>query len=151
MRRLQWLELDLHVLSTMGGWIEMLEKSGPTGRNHFDMPPSSERTAPATANLALLGTIPRELNEMLAYLRTEEQAEAFSDITPYKVVHSPIGNYAVFLCKLGDRRLRIHWFYEFEVPRIRLETGWSPYGQERIMGQPWAGPLFKGQDQLGGG
>ena len=78
------------------------------------------------------------------------QAEAFTDITPYKLVHSPMGNYAVFLCILGDRRLRIHWFYEFEVPRIRLETGWRQYGQERIMGQPWSQPLFERQDRLGG-
>mgnify|MGYP000349684748 CR=1 FL=1 len=35
----------------------------------------------------------------LAYLRAEEQADAFEDLTPYKVVHSPIGSYAVFLCR----------------------------------------------------
>ena len=79
----------------------------------------------------------------LAHPRAEEQAEAFSDITPHKVVHSPIGNYAVFLCKLGDCRLRIHWFCEFEVPRICLETGWSQCGQERIVGQSWSQPCSR--------
>jgi hypothetical protein len=44
----------------------------------------------------------------------------------------------------------LHWFYEFEIPRIRLETGWRAYGQERIMGQAWSAPLFEGQDRLGG-
>jgi hypothetical protein len=90
------------------------------------------------------------LDDLLAYLHAEERAEAFKDITPYKVVHAPMGSYAVFLCRLGERRLRIHWFYEFELPRIRLEDGWATYGRERIMGQPWAQPLFEGQDRLGG-
>lgn len=90
------------------------------------------------------------LDDLMTYLRTEEQADAFREITPYKVVHSPLGSYAVFLCYLGERRLQIHWFYEFEAPRIRLEVGWHPYGRERIMGQAWSQPLFEGQDRLGG-
>jgi hypothetical protein len=112
----------------------------------------SSWNAPQQIDLGRIGDNPacEHLDDLLAYLRTEEQAAAFTDITPYRLVHSPIGNYAVFLCKLGDRRLRLHWFYEFEVPRIRLETGWSQYGQERIMGQPWSGPLFEAQDRLGG-
>ena len=49
-----------------------------------------------------------------------------------------------------DTMLRTHWFYKFEVPRIRLETGGSPYGQEQIMGQSWSRSLFEGQDKPGG-
>jgi hypothetical protein len=107
--------------------------------------------APEKIALDRIGDNPARahLDDLLNYLRTEEQLEAFSDITPYKTVHSPLGNYAVFLCTLGDRRLRLHWFYEFEMPRLRLEVGWGQYGRERIMGQSWSQPLFKGQDRLG--
>ena len=108
--------------------------------------------APEQIDLKRIGDNPARvhLDDLLAYLRTEEQADAFSNMTPYKIVHAPVGDYAVFLCNLGERRLRIHWFYEFEVPRIRLETGWSQYGQKRIMGQAWSQPLFELQDRLGG-
>jgi hypothetical protein len=107
--------------------------------------------APEEIDLPAIGDNPARahLADLRAYLRTEEQAGAFQDLTPYKVVHSPIGSYAVFLCFLRGRRLRLHWFYEFELPRLRLEAGWRPYGRERILGQPWSAPLFEGQDRLG--
>jgi hypothetical protein len=107
--------------------------------------------APEDIDLNQIGHTPAAayLDDLLDYLRTEEQAEAFEHITPYEVVHAPMGSYAVFLCTVRGKRLRIHWFYEFEVPRIRLEVGWSPYGSERIMGEPWSAPLFSGQDRLG--
>jgi len=108
--------------------------------------------APEQIDLERIGDSPARahLDDLMAYLRTEERAEAFTDITPYKVVASPLGSYAVFLCHLGKRRLRIHWFYEFESPRIRIEVGWCTYGRERIMGQSWSQPLLEGQDRLGG-
>jgi hypothetical protein len=89
------------------------------------------------------------LDDVLAYLRTEEKIDAFEHITPYQVIHAPMGSYAVFLCTVRGKRMRIHWFYGFEVPRIRMEVGWCQYGRERIMGQPWSATLFSGQDRLG--
>ena len=107
--------------------------------------------APEPISLQHIGDNPARahLDDLLAYLRTEEQIGAFSDITPYKVVDSRLGRYAVFLCTFGERRVQIHWFYEFETPRIRLEVGWRSYGRERIMGQRWARPRFEGQDAMG--
>jgi hypothetical protein len=55
-----------------------------------------------------------------------------------------------FLCYVGERRLRIHCFYQFEAQRVGLEAGWYAYGRQRIMGQSWSQPLFEGQDRLGG-
>jgi hypothetical protein len=131
-------------------WSSPVWVHSTCGGSNDGLPPWN---APEQIDLERIGDNParEHLDDLLTYLRTEEQAGAFTDITPYKVVRSPIGNHAVFLCKRDDRRLRIHWLYEFEVPRIRLETGWSQYGQERITGQPWAKPLFEGQDKLGGG
>jgi hypothetical protein len=93
------------------------------------------------------------LPDLLAYLRTEERFEAFQDVLPYKVVNSPMGDYAVFLCHFRAtdgslHRARIHWFYEFELPRIRFEIGWVHYGREQIMYQPWAAPLYSHQIRL---
>ena len=88
------------------------------------------------------------LDDLVRYLETEELASAFTDITPYRTVDASHGKYAVFLCHLRDRRARIHWFYEFEIPRIRLEAGWVHYGRERIFGAPWATPLFADQQKL---
>ena len=82
------------------------------------------------------------LEDLLRYLRTEENIEAFSDLTPLKMVRSPLGRYAVFLGRLHGHRIRIHWFPDFEIPRLRLEAGWVQYGRERIYGAPWAKPVF---------
>lgn len=107
--------------------------------------------APEEIDLAAIGDNPASqyLDDLWRYLRTEENAAAFSQLTPLKIVHSPMGDYAVFLGYMAGRRIRIHWFYEFEVPRIRLEIGWAQYGQERIVGAPWARPLFANQDRMG--
>lgn len=89
------------------------------------------------------------LPDLLDYLRTEEKREAFTDITPLEVVDSPRGSYAVFLARVRGKRVRIHWFYGFEFPRLRLEAGWVHYGREPIKGQSWSRPLFESQDRMG--
>jgi len=101
-----------------------------------------------------LATIPeneaaQHLPGLLEYLRREENLEAFEDITPVRIVHSSLGSYAVFYCRVRGKRIRIHWFYEFEIPRLRLEVGWVQYGREIIKGQPWTSPLLDTQDTMG--
>ena len=140
----------LRVMQADGEWLwsSPVWVTSTCGGPQKDLPAWN---APEDIDLNQIGDTPAAdyLDDLLDYLRTEEQAEAFEHITPYEVVHAPMGSYAVFLCTVRGKRLRIHWFYEFEVPRIRLEVGWSPYGRERIMGEPWAAPLFSGQDRLG--
>jgi len=77
------------------------------------------------------------LGDLLRYLRTEEDEQDFDRITPWKIVLSPMGPYAVFLGYFRGSRIRIHWFYDFELPRIRLEAGWVQYGRERVQGVQW--------------
>jgi len=91
----------------------------------------------------------QHLSGLQEYLRREERLEAFEHLTPVRVVHSSLGDYAVFFCYVRGKRIRIHWFYEFEVPRLRLEVGWVQYGREIIKGQPWATPLIESQDRMG--
>jgi hypothetical protein len=94
------------------------------------------------------GEAGEHLEALLDYLRIEEDADAFSDVTPVKTTRSPMGEYAVFFARLRGHRIRIHWFYEFDLPRLRIEAGWVHYGREKIMGTEWARPLFENMDVL---
>lgn len=140
---LRVLQTDGELLWSSPVWVE-----STCGGPQEDLPAWN---APEPINLEHIDDTPASnyLDDVLDYLRTEENLEAFEHITPYTVIHAPMGSYAVFLCTVRGKRLRIHWFYEFEVPRIRLEVGWCQYGRERIMGEPWAAPLFSEQDRLG--
>lgn len=91
----------------------------------------------------------QHLPALREYLAREENLAAFEDLTPIKVVRSALGDYAVFFCHVRGKRIRIHWFYGFEIPRLRLEVGWVQYGREIIKGQPWTAPLVAGQDGMG--
>ena len=131
-------------------WVKAGEGPAPgcaVGSDQAELPAWNE---PAAIDLTAIGEneAAPHLADLLHYLRTEERAEAFADVTPYRVVHAPVGDYAVFLCHLRGRRARIHWFYEFELPRIRMEIGWVHYGREQIMNRPWARPLYPDQMML---
>jgi hypothetical protein len=135
-------QVDGELIWTSPIWVE-----GATAGSNQDLPAWNE---PVVLDLAAIGeneATPHRA-DLMHYLRTEERAEAFSDVTPYRVVHAPMGSYAVFLCHVRGRRARIHWFYEFELPRLRMETGWVHYGREQIMNQPWARPLYPNQVML---
>lgn len=128
-------------------WTSPIWVTASTAGTDAPLPAWNEPVAVDLAALEENEATPH-LRDLMHYLRTEERAEAFADVTPYRVVHAPMGSYAVFLCHLRGRRARIHWFYEFELPRIRMETGWVQYGREQIMNQPWARPLYTNQIML---
>ncbi len=86
------------------------------------------------------------LPDVLRYLEKEEHPTTFTDLTPVAMQNGVMGRYAVFLGYTRNQRIRIHWFPEFELPRIRLEMGWSTYGRERIDTQRWVCPQFPFQD-----
>ncbi len=108
--------------------------------------------APDEVDLAAVGEneASQYLPALQEYLRREERLEAFERLTPILVVRAPLGDYAVFYCYIRGHRVLIQWFYEFEVPRVRMEYGWVLYGAEMVRGQPWTRPLAEGQDTLGG-
>ena len=144
-------QVDGELIWTSPIWV-IAPDAGPTSAHASDgtgteLPAWNE---PVAIDLDAIGEneATPHLADLLHYLRTEERADAFTDVTPYRIVHAPVGSYAVFLCHLRGRRARIHWFYEFELPRIRMETGWVHYGREQIMNQPWGRPLFTRQIML---
>ncbi len=113
-----------------------------------DLPAWNE---PEDIDLASIGEneATRHLAGLREYLKREERLDAFEQLTPVRIVDSSLGKYAVFFCHVRGKRIRIHYFYEFEIPRLRLEVGWVQYGREIIKGQPWTAPLLEGQDRMG--
>jgi hypothetical protein len=78
------------------------------------------------------------LDDLLCYLRTEENIDAFRKITPIRTVRSHLADYAVFYGYLNEHPIRINWYTGFEMPRLRIEAGWCNFGSEPIQRQPWA-------------
>jgi hypothetical protein len=72
----------------------------------------------------------RLLSELRSYLRLEEDAERFQELTPVGILDLDVGPCALFYCRWGDEGLpmSIRWFYDFEIPRIRFDFGWRDYG-----------------------
>jgi len=71
---------------------------------------------------------------LIDYLETEERSGRFRDITPIEVVDSPMGRFALFYAHFVRPAMpvSIQWFFEFELPRIRLAPGWLDFGSRRI-------------------
>ncbi len=131
------VQADGELLWTSPVWVEA---EGLAMDN--DLPAWNE---PEQIDLDAIGENPacEHREDLMEFLRTEEKVEAFSRITPLKIVQSQRGPYAVFLGYMCDHPIRLHWFYEFELPRLRVEAGWVEYGREIIRNQEWADPLFE--------
>ncbi|MGD8238032.1 MAG: hypothetical protein PVH68_05735 [Armatimonadota bacterium] len=70
------------------------------------------------------------LQDVLTYLRTEEDPALFHDVTPIEIVAGSMGRCALFFCRYGEQRLpmSIRWFFEFDIPKIRYDFGWRDFG-----------------------
>lgn len=67
---------------------------------------------------------------LMEYLEAEEQAGRFHDVTPIEVVDSSMGKFALFYGYLTRPAMpvSIRLFFEFELPRVRIEPGWLDFG-----------------------
>lgn len=71
----------------------------------------------------------RYLPDVLAYLRLEEDPALFSEIRPAGLISQGMARCALFHCwYAGRHQMSIRWYYEFEIPKIRLDWGWRDYG-----------------------
>jgi hypothetical protein len=136
------LQKDEEMLWSSPIWVE----SNCTGSNSGL--PEWNQQEEVTVNPTKSKEAKKYLPLLMDHLKAEENYKMIKDITPYKVVQSPLANYAVFLCKIREHRVRIHVFYEFELPRFRFEPAWSLYGRERFLRSQWAKPLFETQTNL---
>ena len=64
------------------------------------------------------------------YLAANEDPGHFHDITPVRIVDEVPGRAALFYAILGQDRepISIRWYFEFPMPRLRLDWGWRDFG-----------------------
>lgn len=63
------------------------------------------------------------LKDLLKYIETEEDPEKFSDISPVGIIDEKITRCALFHGLFIGRPVNIRWYYEYEIPRFRLDWG----------------------------
>lgn len=69
-------------------------------------------------------------DRLLDYLAANEDPSHFHDITPVRIVNEVPGRAALFYAYLGDARepISIRWYFDFAMPRLRLDWGWRDFG-----------------------
>ena len=67
---------------------------------------------------------------LLDYLAANEDPSRFHDLTPIRIVDEVPGRAALFYAYLGKDRepISIRWYFDFEMPRLRLDWGWRDFG-----------------------
>lgn len=68
--------------------------------------------------------------QLLDYLAANEDPSRFHDLTPIRIVNEIPGRAALFFAYLGQDRepISIRWYFEFHMPRLRLDWGWRDFG-----------------------
>ena len=69
-------------------------------------------------------------DHLLDYLAANEDPGHFHDITPVRIVDEVPGRAALFYALIGQDRepISIRWYFEFPMPRLRLDWGWRDFG-----------------------
>ncbi len=80
----------------------------------------------------------RHLADLLAYLEREGDREHFGEITPVGIVTESVGTAARFISTSTRHGypVTIRWFYEFEIPKLRVDWGHDFFGPVDC----WRGP-----------
>ncbi|MFO7612299.1 MAG: DUF3604 domain-containing protein, partial [Clostridia bacterium] len=65
---------------------------------------------------------------LVRYLAQEEDISRFTDIRPIGIIDEKITKCALFHARFGGRDVSIRWYYEYEIPRIRMDWGYSGTG-----------------------
>ena len=67
---------------------------------------------------------------LLDYLAANEDPSRFHDLTPVRIVDEVPGRAALFHAFLGETRepISIRWYFDFPMPRLRLDWGWRDFG-----------------------
>jgi len=68
------------------------------------------------------------LDAVINYIQTEENINKFSDITPIDIIDENITKCALFNGYFGRKKISIRWYFEYEVPRIRFDWGFTNIG-----------------------
>jgi len=68
------------------------------------------------------------LDEVINYITSEEDINKFSNITPIDIINESITKCALFNGYFGRKKISIRWYFEYEVPRIRFDWGFTNIG-----------------------
>jgi hypothetical protein len=63
------------------------------------------------------------LKDLLKYIETEENPGKFSEISPVGIIDEKITRCALFHGLFIGRPVSIRWYYEYEIPRFRMDWG----------------------------
>ncbi len=87
--------------------------------NHYDKPPRCESKE-----------IQKYLKQLEDYLMTEGDREIFGSIEPVGLAKESMGSSAKFISiiKPENYPVTIRWFYEYQIPKIRVDWGYENFG-----------------------
>ncbi len=105
-------------------WFEDGEERGDSSR---DWPAWNATEKPAVSQEPQLR---EHLEALQSYLETHGDRGAFGDIQPVGIRNESMGTAALFVSQTTAEGypVSIRWFYEFEIPRIRVDWGYEPFG-----------------------
>lgn len=106
-----------------------------------DWPPWNHATAPQAVETP---ETEQFLDDLVAYLEREDDRRHFGQITPIGVAEESMGRCAKFIstAESSGYPLTIRWFFEFEIPKIRIDWGYEAFGPVDC----WYGPGGKGAE-----
>jgi len=72
----------------------------------------------------------RHLSDLEDYLATEEPPSAVEGLVPVAIVHECNAVAALFYGYLNPGRepISIRWFFQYPIPRVRVDWGWRSFG-----------------------
>lgn len=68
------------------------------------------------------------LDDVISYLTKEGDLAKFKEITPINIIDESITKCALFNAYLGNKKVSIRWYFEYEIPRIRFDWGFTQNG-----------------------
>lgn len=115
-----WLYMRVHQVDGSYAWTTPFWFHSEFARwNECIQEPDEEEAKEAAAYL----------DDMKRYLAQEENIELFSEIMPVRVVRQTMASCALFFGYYGDgHKISIRWFFEYDIPKIRFDWGWSDFG-----------------------
>ncbi len=105
-------------------WFADGELRGNTDR---DWPAWNHAERPAVSHNTELARLQEALEK---YLEIHGDREFFDKIEPVGISHESMGTAALFVSETADGGypLSIRWFFEFEIPKLRVDWGYEPFG-----------------------
>jgi len=129
MPRGEWFYFRLKQVNNEFAWTAPIwfADGARLGDDARDWPPWNITECPDRAGASDAEPYLRDIEN---YLATEGDREKFGDILPVRVADETIGRCAVFISTLRplDYPVTIRWFFEHEIPAIRVDFGYENFG-----------------------